>query len=555
MPFKAHTNDAVTGKLYQFNGRFTVESHSPGVWNDTTKEVSFNPVPPGGAGGLSKHYRSVFGPCFGARNQMPSMCNDGIVGGIYRLICARKPEVHGLHDSLRVNQYTMYTRLGGLIGVWTAWFQTELRRIWSSEVRDVDRLRSHWTLAPHVKRKLRIKAERDIYFSGKKFHKTRVKRVRYKLKPHELLACGKYPRAIGDLTCPGSTLGGYLMDTVKAVFALPFVIGNASCRFIKCPDIGVLREVFHCLLYAPGLYFVFFSDDSCIGVDCLDGRLVANLDISACDGSNFDPVFDCLRKAMDVDARYSSDIAGIFAQCLLPFIVHSVDYAQRIVFKPLGQVLYSGSVLTTSINNMANTLIFLSIVRKLGGVRWTKQDTARIIKEAAEEVGFILKVEICKSHADLQFLKHSPAFVDGEIVPYLNLGVWLRSFGTCVGDLPVVKGSEKKDKSSKLYSSRAAAYNSDVVKSRVHAGKHVIQKAFQHFIIDETLDTKFDDEATLSTNGCDTIIPVEELALRYGVTCAAIEELGILISGMDTRQKITSDTIDLIFAKDYGYDL
>lgn len=193
LPHKAHTNDAVTGKLYQFNGRFAVESKSPGVWNDVTKEVSFRPVPPGGAGGLSKHYRSVFGPTFGANNQMPSMCNDGIVGGIYRLICARKPEVHGLHDRLRANQYTMHSRIGGLISIWTAWFQTELSHIWSSETRDVDELREVWTNEPHPKRALRRKAERDIHYSGKRHHPTRVNRVRYKLKPHELLAKGKYP--------------------------------------------------------------------------------------------------------------------------------------------------------------------------------------------------------------------------------------------------------------------------------------------------------------------------------------------------------------------------
>lgn len=481
---------------------------------------------------------------------MPSMCNDGIVGGIYRLICARKPEVHGLHDRLRTNQYTMHLRIGHLISIWTAWFQTELCRIWSNETRDVDDLRNEWTEAAHPKRALRRKAAKDIHYSGRKHHPTRVKRVRYKLKPHELLAHGKYPRAIGDLTCPGSTLGGYIMDTIKSVFAIPFVLGSASCRFIKSPDIQVLKEVFHCLMYAPGLFFVFFSDDSCIGLDCTDGRLVANLDISACDGSNFDPVFDCLRKAMDVDARFSNDIAGMFAQCLLPFIVHSLDYAQRIVFRPLGQVLYSGSVLTTSINNMANTLIFLSVYNKLGGRVLSKRDSIQLIQEAAEDVGFILKVEVCHSHGDIQFLKHSPALVHGEIVPYLNLGVWMRGFGNCVGDLPVVKGNKV---GGKLYSARAAAYNSDVVKSRVHAGKHVIQRAFDTFITTETLDTKF--EEMLSTNGCDTYIPTEELALRYGVTVTAIEELGSLISGMGTRQKITSGTIDKIFAKDYGYDL
>lgn len=481
---------------------------------------------------------------------MPSMCNDGIVGGIYRLICARKPEVHGLHDSLRVNQYTMHTRIGALIDMWTAWFRTELSHIWSSEVRCVDELRDEWTNAAHPKRKLRVKADRDIHFSGKKYHPTRVKRVRYKLKPHELLAQGKYPRAIGDLTCPGSTMGGYIMDTIKMVFAIPFVIGSASCRFVKCPDIQILKGVFHNLMSHPGLYFVFFSDDSCIGLDCTDGRLIANLDISACDGSNFDPVFDCLKRAMDVDARFSYDIEGIFAQCLLPFIVHSVDYMQRIVFTPLGKVLYSGSVLTTCINNMANTLIFLSIVHKLGGVVRSKQDSMKIIQEAAEEVGFILKVDVCTHHGDIQFLKHSPAFVKGEIVPYLNLGVWMRGFGHCVGDLPIVKGSKKGDRS---YSTRARAYNSDVVKSRVHAGKHVIQRAFQEHVIDTTLETKF--EEILSTNGCDTFIPTEELAARYGVTSTAIEELGHLISGIGTRQKITSDTIDRIFAKDYGYDL
>jgi len=120
-------------------------------------------------------------------------------------------------------------------------------------------------------------------------------------------------------------------------------------------------------------------------------------------------------------------------QLRLPIRVY--DLGQRKAYVELENIdndptLYSGSTVTTSVNNFASLMIGHAISE-------SNAETPEEIIAAARSVGYIITLERCELIEDIQFLKHSPVLDDtGEWRPLLNIGVLLRLSGTCTGDLP-----------------------------------------------------------------------------------------------------------------------
>jgi len=373
-------------------------------------------------------------------------------------------------------------------------------------------------------------------------------KVDYKCKSGELLPANKYLRAVGDIGCPGSFALGYYMDCVKEQFQKKFLFSkngrDCSLEFIKTPEPKTLSRAFKELWECDGFVMKYFSDDSCISIKCSDGQLVANLDISACDGSNYDPVFKLLKTAMSVDSRFYDDIDAAFAQLKAPMEIREIGGPGRILLKPKGHVLYSGSVLTTSVNNMANTLIGLAIAKTLPR-NCTKAQAIQCIEVAANSVGYILKVDVCNELEDLQFLKHSPSFVDGSYIPWLNFGTMLRGLGCFRGDLP---GSSKV-----LVSDRAKIFTSDVVKSYVHAGNTSVLGALQNKVINKTFGMSFDQMRIDAGANSKVYIPDEYVRRRYKFSASQFEEFVWLVREAQFGDFVRSDLLDVVFAKDYGY--
>jgi hypothetical protein len=442
------------------------------------------------------------------------------------------------------NQYNIHGYIGEQIQEWKTWFRGCLLEI-TADCGDAVRERNRWCEATHPKRFLRLAARKQIIQYGKT-RGLRLTEVDYKCKTGELLAVGKYPRAVGDMTCPGSTVLGYFMDWVKEAFSREYKCNGCTAQFIKTPDHNVLKEMFQKLITPTTFHFFFFSDDSIAAVPTLDGPLRFNLDISSCDGSNFRPVFDILEQAMLVDSRYNQDVKWAFKQCSAPCVIRELGGGGKVKLKPVDHVLYSGSVLTTSINNMANTLIFLSISSQLGGRLLPAEEVRRIILDAGKRVGYILKIDECENVEDLQFLKHSPSVVDGEIVPWLNIGAILRGFGTTVRDLPGRRklGLEK----------RAAIFTSDVVKGLVHAGNTSILDSFNTKIVGASFGERFQASSTWKPqNSSGLRIPDESIARRYDLTLTEIDELNSLIRRSGFGARVNSPIVNKIMSKDYGY--
>jgi len=124
-------------------------------------------------------------------------------------------------------------------------------------------------------------------------------------------------------------------------------------------------------------------------------------------------------------------MALLVKQCQAPLKLRSVlDRKHIVTLIPREPKLYSGSVITTATNNIANVSIGMSIA-DLDEIR------PELIEGAAKRAGYL--VTGCTPlpfFEKVQFLKHSPVLVGGEFLPILNIGVLLRLSGTCKGDLP-----------------------------------------------------------------------------------------------------------------------
>lgn len=479
---------------------------------------------------------------FGGTHTVGNIDHDGIRGAVRRLTAKREPEIDGAHEELFYNQARAGDHLGELYTQWRSTIKERYRQR-MSQANEAYLEKLAWASAPHVKRKLRVRTALALH-NRSDDRSNLIKRADYKAKSGELLARGKHLRAVADLTATGASVGGYLFDRLKDSFRESYHTGQSECEFIKVPSKPLLSNTFKKLADQPGVYFSYFSDDSCIGADCSDGRFMANLDIKACDGSNGPFVFDTLREIMSGESRYQSDVDGVFNQLRLPFRVRDPQDRHRYFdILPHRDVLYSGSVATTSCNNVSNSLIFLSIVKGYSK-SMSKDELSAHIVAAARSVGFIVKMQVCEELEDLQFLKHSCSFVDGLYVPWLNLGTMLKSSGVCFGKLVPGKGN--------LYN-RIRMYNSDAVLSRVHSGDHVINDAFKVDLIPSRKTGQFQPK-TFDDSGFNwPRVPDESLCRRYKICPLQLQELAHFIRTSGITAKINCPASRAILGLDYGF--
>lgn len=285
---------------------------------------------------------------------------------------------------------------------------------------------------PHGKKMLRIQAFNDLIETGEISTDTWLKCVTYKMKKDEWAKPGKESRMIGDLKVPASLLGFRVTKFLKhAMNNKPLEYLGGTIYFCATPSHAELKYVFECLLNPPGrFFFVYFSDDSCLSIRLADGTIMrGDVDISSCDGSHGPSIFSALTNLCNGNAQ--TTLKGLVKQCRASIRVFDLSDKKRYVqLRPHGPRLYSGSTLTTVINNLANIMIAVAIaeadIKEPGD-----------IQQAANEAGYIVTIDVASIFEELSFLKHSPCLdINGEWQPVLNLGVLLRMSGTCRFDLP-----------------------------------------------------------------------------------------------------------------------
>jgi hypothetical protein len=241
-------------------------------------------------------------------------------------------------------------------------------------------------------------------------------------------------RQIIDLFVPGSLSGFWITKLLKGGLEdLPLLWNGGTMRFVKKPTTSVLTECFEDLISPPLRYtFVYHSDDSCFSVRHNGKIHIFNIDISACDASHGPAIFKML---YDVTPEVGkADMQRLINQCRnhLRFVSpHTPLFSVLIKF--LDPRLFSGSTITTLINNLANLIIGCALSE-------CHFDTLRSIDEqviaVVRRTGYVVTCEPCRQDEDIQFLKNSPAYdTEGRMWPTLNFGVYLRAMGVTKGEL------------------------------------------------------------------------------------------------------------------------
>ena len=386
-------------------------------------------------------YRTVYGANFCPDVIVHRNCDQTIRQAMRRLTGTRLPHLPGEDERLRSNQRRfLMSRLHSFQQLGKEFYDF----LDSCDLPTDAREAALWFHGEkHPKRIPRIQAYLELLQgrsrSGKDIaDRLWLKVVLYKLKKDEYAKFEKYARMIGDMGIAASLQGFWITALVKKCMeARPMHHNGGTISFCSKPTNERLTAVFHELREPTRRFsFVYFSDDSCLALR-IGGRVRRfNLDISSCDASHTAHLFYLLRTLVPPD--HKDDIDVLIEQCSLPIEVRSVENpGLKVRLKNDEPVLFSGSTLTTIINNLAN----ISIGMAISECEFREEDTDDQIEEklvtAASRAGYILTgCRPLDNFAQLQFLKNSPIIVDGKVVPFLNVGVMLRASGTCRGDLP-----------------------------------------------------------------------------------------------------------------------
>jgi len=539
-PFKANKNFDVS-KIGRDYPRF-----------NHTGELGFKKL-----GVKGNQYKTFFGPSFAHSGLVYRNSTVNLYKSHTRLTSEREVGIPGLDGKLRTAQLTCRDAGNRVFRrSIKSWISSMARRIGAACVN----LPEHSVCVKesadmlHAKRLLRRSAYNKLVLSGEIGHGIYTIRVKGKNKIIEFAKPGKYSRLINDLTCPGSLYGGYIADACKTAMAGEEIIEikgkTARSSFVKSPDIPILTRNFeHLISPQHDVEFVYFSDDSCVSIRCDDGVFFCNLDISSCDSSNGVAIFDTLLELMEHNTPFHSVMKGCIDQCRLPLVLSNpANEKEKVILKTRSPVEYSGSVLTTLLNNVANSYIFHAIFslvcRKARSGLYIK-DMKDLIIEAAASVGYIVTIVDCPSYHSLQFLKHSPVMTDEGYCAILNAGVLLRMLGQCDGDLPG-RGDLKE---------RSELFNSCLVQGVVHAGDTPLLRALQQrFPEKKVLPKKFTMPNTYSkTQGlAKGVVSGDEFAIRYGATNGEVDELVSYVLAAQVGEKIYSSLVDRIMQVDYG---
>lgn len=404
---------------------------------------------------------------------------------------------------------------------------------------------------PHPKRKLRQQAWVELGIGDYKglnvADRLWLRNVKYKMKTDEVAKILKYPRMIGDLGVAASLQGFWITHLMKDGLARePLVYKDGEMEFCAKPNPTDLERIFEKLRNPPGrYYFVYFSDDSCLSFRDDDGGVhMYNVDISKCDASHGPFLFKALE---EITPDIMKDgMAKLVDQCMLPIKISNVnDPRQSVTLQPTRPRLYSGSTITTLINNLANLLICLAFVDQ--GRFNSDQD----VISAAAKAGYIVTCETVDPNypEDIQFLKHSPVRDStGRWRAMLNLGVLLRSSGSCKGDLP---GSKKESLESRARKFQGALLKGMYPRVEFQLLDNLTQQTLtpeekQIDKVSHQLYHKVVDQG-------DTFRVLDSsLYRRYRLTPSQIDTLNEGFGRGEFEESFASDALETILEKDYG---
>jgi len=388
-----------------------------------------------------------------------------------------------------------------------------------------------------------------------------------KIKIPEFAKVGKKARLIGDFSTEGSLIACFLVPLLKYAFSQEFEVGDDSivvfCQSTRASEIDAL---FTRAENSDKNYFIFFSDDMACKLTLNGETKWYNLDISSCDASNGQPVFDRVAWFYDLDTQSHDLINRACRQCSdsTLSILHPCgmgNVKERITAKCSSPIEFSGTSLTTLLNNVASSGIACSIIYHLK--RWDTSNVDQFLTRCASAVGYAITIDHCASPEDVQFLKMSftkvfPPSGGAYMQSWTNLGPLLRGAGTCFNDLPYARklGETLKD--------AARMRNYQTLLGFKHSGRSCVQLSmesspgykkpvgrYKALITKTERDNKH--RVYLQSDVQRLPVPDTSLLARYRITQLELDSFTALIRKGDVGDILSHRVSSAILAKDYAY--
>lgn len=385
--------------------------------------------------------------------------------------------------------------------------------------------------------------------------------VTVKLKVPESAKSGKGTRAIGDFTCPGSLLAPFLVTPLKEAFATRIEHDDCIIRFVASTEASEIDQIVSEMYNSDRNYFIYFSDDMMCKIIRNGVPEYYNLDISSCDKSNTRAVFLRL-KWFYADTDWHALIDRAIEQCRSPiFIRNPANPKEYITAETMDFTEFSGTILTTLLNNIAAAAICLSINFSLRNAP-SSSATVDVVASSAFAVGYNVTAEACSGPEDLQFLKMSfwQDASTGELHSFLNLGAIMRSFGTCWMDYPYSR------KRGEDLQGAIRFRNWAVLQGYQHAGSTEFYRSLlacpgaarTTVLTSEVITNHVSSENRykpwLSTS-LRPDVPTEAILRRYRMDKGEYTELCKMARAADVGHFIHCSAVYRILHKDYGYAL
>jgi len=399
---------------------------------------------------------------------------------------------------------------------------------------------------PHVKRDLRMSAKKDID-DRLGWLSLQAKTIKTKIKTSEWAKYGKKPRNICDIGVEGSLVAGVCCEFLKKFMAEYEFSADVECKFHAKPDSSSLKTAFHNVYHAnKRINWHYFSDDAIVSILCGDGIMRCNLDISSADSSHQVEIFDSIADLVKDTGYFAECVLKSIQQLSMPLRVANTHGQVCAVLQPNVPRLYSGSTLTTLVNNFSQLWMATHISR----FRFESVAQCRSLLPAyISQVGYSVTLDIVHKIQDLQFLKFSP---DKNFNPFINLGPYIRMCGWSKRDIPKVRIGCK----------RQTLYNRSFIfeSTKIH-GYNSLHNNSLHNLLAAKYNCVADVEVELPYHLIDAKIDYlqdADICERY---CLSHLEWYSFLDGV--RSCLTKSehhhlhfrhiVIDKILAKDYGY--
>lgn len=301
---------------------------------------------------------------------------------------------------------------------------------------------------PHIKRDERLlhlnemtikpwlfdPSRRLAYVDGK----VKMEAGKFNKLPRQFVSLGP-KNTLEWLRCP---------EVAKTAMANTFVTGNTEITFVKTPTQDIMddfaTEISNVL--DPGYektIIKFHSDDSYFTTQVRIGgvltRICVCVDISKCDLSHNPALFVWLADILEHAGFDPERIESLILQCKKNLLIKHPnkkvnEFAE---FKLNNVVLFSGSVLTTLINNLASLLLLVTINTAL----WrddhaSVEEVRKCIIDAGKFAGYQITIDSLvlpvknTDLAHITFLKHFPVeSASGRWVAYKDMATLIRSAG------------------------------------------------------------------------------------------------------------------------------